>query len=100
MKSEKPYLIPKLTLGDLAKKLDISSNHLSQIINQYEKVNFHDFINTYRVNEFIERAESNKSFNFLAHALDSGFSSKSSFNNVFKKLKNSTPSQYFEEMNN
>ena len=99
MEEEKPYLVPKLTLGELADKLEISSNHLSQIINQYEKVNFHDFVNTYRINEFIERVKTNKSFNYLAHALDSGFSSKSSFNSVFKKLKKSTPSQYFEEMN-
>lgn len=99
MELEKPYLVPKLTLGDLANKIDISSNHLSQIINQYEKVNFHDFVNTYRVNEFIERAQTNKNFNYLVNALDSGFSSKSSFNSVFKKLKGSTPSQYFTEMN-
>jgi AraC-like DNA-binding protein len=94
MKTEKPYLIAKLTLSELAEKLNISSNHLSQIINQYEKVNFHDFVNTYRVNEFIERAESTNNFNYLAHAFDSGFNSKSSFNSVFKKIKNSTPSQY------
>lgn len=94
MKAEKPYLIPKLTLSELAEKLNISSNHLSQIINQYEKVNFHDFVNTFRVNEFIERAESTNNFNYLAHAFDSGFNSKSSFNSVFKKIKNSTPSQY------
>ena len=100
MELEKPYLVPKLTLGELAKKLEISSNHLSQIINQYEKVNFHDFVNSYRVNEFIERAKTNKSFNYLAHALDSGFSSKSSFNSVFKKLKKLTPSQYFADKNN
>lgn len=94
MSTEKPYLIPKLTLSDLAGKLYISSNHLSQIINQYEKMNFHDFVNTYRVNEFIKRAQSADNFNYLAHAFDSGFNSKSSFNSVFKKIKNSTPSQY------
>jgi len=99
MKTEKPYLIPKLTLSELAGKLNISSNHLSQIINQYEKVNFHDFVNTYRINEFIQRVEGKDNFSYLAHALDSGFSSKSSFNSVFKKIKNSTPSQYLSNKN-
>lgn len=94
MKTEKPYLNPKLTLSELAESLDISSNYLSQIINQYEKVNFHDFVNIYRVNEFIERAQTNKNFNYLVNAFDSGFNSKSSFNSVFKKLKETTPSQY------
>lgn len=94
MEKDKPYLNPKLTLSDLANSLSLSSNHLSQIINQYEQVNFHDFINKYRVEEFIQRVQSNKNFNILAHALDSGFNSKSSFNSVFKKYKSVTPSQY------
>lgn len=98
MATEKPYLISKLSLRDLAEKLEISTNHLSQIINQYEKVNFHDFVNTYRVNEFIERVQTNNNLNYLAHALDSGFSSKSSFNSVFKKLKNTTPSRYLADI--
>jgi AraC-like DNA-binding protein len=94
MEKGKPYLNPKLTLSELAKTLSLSSNHLSQIINQYEHVNFHDFVNKYRVEEFIQRVQSNKNFSLLAHALDSGFNSKSSFNNVFRKHKSVTPSQY------
>ncbi len=100
MKTEKPYLNPKLTLSELAESLNISSNHLSQIINQYEKVNFHDFINTYRVNEFIERAQTNKNYNYLVNAFESGFNSKSSFNSVFKKIKDATPTQYLSKVNN
>jgi AraC-like DNA-binding protein len=100
MKTEKPYLNPKLTLSELAQSLNISSNHLSQIINQYEKVNFHDFVNIYRVNEFIERAQTNKNFNYLVNAFDSGFNSKSSFNSVFKKIKDATPSQYLAKIEN
>lgn len=95
MKKEKPYLNPKLTLNELAQSLALSPNHLSQIINQYEEVNFHDFINIYRVEEFIQKVQSNKNFSLLAHAYDSGFNSKSTFNTVFKKFKSHTPSQYF-----
>lgn len=98
MQKEKPYLNPKLTLSELANTLSLSSNHLSQIINQYEQVNFHDFVNKYRVEEFIQRVQSNKNFSLLAHALDSGFNSKSSFNNVFRKHKSVTPSQYISEL--
>ena len=94
MKKGKPYLNPKLTLTELAESLTVSPNHLSQIINQYEQVNFHDFINKYRVEEFIQNVQNNKSYSLLAHALDSGFNSKSSFNGVFKKFKSVTPSQY------
>lgn len=98
MLTEKPYLNPKLTITELAQHLMVSTNHLSQIINQYEQVNFHDFVNRYRIEEFIQKAQSNKNFTLLAHALDSGFNSKSSFNNVFKKIKSVTPSQYIARL--
>lgn len=96
MKTQKPYLEPKLTLGELADSLDISANHLSQIINQYEEKNFYDYINGYRVEEFKKRAlkPENKNYNILSIAYDSGFNSKSSFNQVFKKSVGKTPSQY------
>ena len=94
MENEKPYLNAKLTLNELSQRLEMSSNNMSQLINQYEQVNFYDFVNKYRVEEFISRAQSNSSFSILAHALDSGFNSKSSFNTVFKKLKSETPSQF------
>ncbi|MCV9385946.1 AraC family transcriptional regulator [Reichenbachiella ulvae] len=94
MKEEKPYLAPTLTLSDLAEQLDLSSHHLSQIINQFEQQNFNDFVNKYRVEEFIQRAHKDSHFSFLALALDSGFNSKSTFNAVFRKQKGVTPSQY------
>ena len=98
MTDEKPYLNPKLSLTSLAQQLEISPNRLSQIINQEAQVNFHDFVNNYRIEEFIHRASENKNFSLLALALDSGFNSKSSFNNIFKKQKGVSPSIYlFEE---
>jgi len=98
MKEDKPFLNPKLTLTELSQSLSVSTNHLSQIINQYEEVNFHDFVNKYRVEEFIQNAQSNKNFSLLAHAYDSGFNSKSTFNSVFKKFKSVTPSQYIANL--
>jgi len=94
MEIEKPYLNPRLTLNELSSQLGMSSNNMSQLINQYEHINFYDFVNKYRVEEFLNRAQNNKNFSLLAHALDSGFNSKSSFNSIFKKLKSETPSQY------
>ena len=94
MESQKPYLDPGINLSGLANQLNVSTNQLSQVINQREQVNFHDFINAYRTEEFIRRASENPGFSLLAHALDSGFNSKSSFNSVFKKQKGMTPSQF------
>ncbi|MGM0531103.1 MAG: helix-turn-helix domain-containing protein [Bacteroidota bacterium] len=96
MAVQKPFLDPKLTLSELANNLEMSANQLSQIINQQEAVNFHDFVNRFRVDEFIDRASKNERFSLLAHALDSGFNSKSSFNSIFKKHKGMTPSQFLK----
>ncbi len=94
MVEEKPYLETNLTLNALAERLDTSLHHLSQIINQFEGQNFNDFVNKYRVEEFIERASKDPHFSFLAVAFDSGFNSKSTFNAVFRKHKGVTPSQF------
>ncbi len=100
MADEKPYLDPKLSLTGLARLLEISPNQLSQIINQEAKVNFHDFVNNYRVEEFIEKSRANRNFSLLALAFDAGFNSKSSFNTIFKKQKGVTPSQYLSNQAN
>ena len=98
MQKEKPYLEPKLSLGQLAEMLGVAANKLSQVINQYEEKNFYDFVNGYRVQEFIVRAqcESNKNLNLLGIAYGSGFNSKSSFNQVFKKMMGEPPSAYLK----
>ncbi|SHF22491.1 Helix-turn-helix domain-containing protein [Fodinibius roseus] len=96
METQRPYLEPKLSLSTLADYLDISPNHLSQVINQYEEKNFYDYVNEYRIEEFKRRAlkPENSNYSILAIAYDSGFNSKSSFNQVFKKMVGQTPSQY------
>jgi len=100
MDEEKPHLESRLTLPKLAGKLSLSHNYLSQIINEQLKQNFYDFINSYRVEEFKQRVEKDKSdrFTLLAHAHESGFSSKSSFNEVFKKITSIAPSEYQRQL--
>ncbi|WP_187696479.1 helix-turn-helix domain-containing protein [Xanthovirga aplysinae] len=99
MDSEKFYLDPDLSLKSFATKTGIHENVISKVINQILGINFHEFVNRYRVKEFIERIKKDekKQFTFLAHAYDSGFASKSSFNYIFKKQTQKTPREYFEE---
>ena len=101
MEEEKPYLEPKLSLGELSQQLGVSANYLSQVINQYEGKNFYDFVNAYRVNEFIATASQpdNKKYNLLALAFEAGFNSKSSFNQIFKKQTGKTPTEFLRETN-
>lgn len=98
MEAEKPYLNGKLSLKEVAQHLDISVNHLSQVINEQLRKSFFDFINTYRVEEVKRLLNESKheQLTLLAVAYDSGFNSKSSFNGIFKKVTGITPSQYLK----
>ncbi len=96
MADEALYKKSDLSINDLASKLAVHPNYLSQIINQTENKNFYDFVNTYRIEEFkrlIAKPE-NQQFTLLSVAYDCGFSSKSSFNRYFKKAMGQTPSEY------
>ncbi|MCD4693709.1 MAG: helix-turn-helix domain-containing protein [Calditrichales bacterium] len=96
MKSEKKYLIPDLTLNELAEKVSIPPFHLSQILNTCLNQNFFDFINSYRIEEskkLLSEHSSNKK-TILEIIYETGFNSKSVFNNAFKKYTGMTPSQF------
>ena len=96
MSEEKPFINCSLSLHELSEKLSISTHNLSEIINTQLKQNFFDFINYHRVEE-VKKAlvdPEKQHYTFLAIAIDAGFNSKSSFNTIFKKHTNMTPSQY------
>lgn len=97
MKAEKPYTNFDLTLNDLATSLNTSPNYLSQVINSVTGKTFYNYINHYRVTEFLLLAakEENKKYTFLALAYDCGFNSKTTFNKYFKLHTGQTPSEYF-----
>jgi AraC-like DNA-binding protein len=96
MEIEKPYLEPNLTLRSLADQLLISPHHLSQVFSSDMNTSFYDYINRCRVVE-VQRCLDDPSYNqqtILEIALAAGFSSKATFNNVFKNAVGVTPSNY------
>ena len=99
MKKNKPYTNAGITLNELAGKLRMSPHLLSKAINELYDKNFFDFINEYRIDEFILRFEDprNKHFTMLAIAFEVGFNSKTAFNRAFKKKLQLSPRQYFYE---
>ncbi len=96
VEGEKAYLKSDLKLKDLAAQLSISTNHISQVINEQLGKNFFDFINTYRVNEAkaMLADPDRRHLTLLAIAFEAGFSSKSAFNKTFKEQVGMTPSQF------
>jgi len=87
------YLEADLSLHKLAEEIAVKPHSLSQVINQYHQKHFHDFINTYRIEE-AKRLLIETSLKIEAVAYDSGFNSISTFNVAFKKETGVTPSKY------
>lgn len=100
MENERLYLNQDLNLQYLSKRLKTNSVELSAAINQSFGKNFNDYINALRVEEFIRLSldEKRKHFTLLSHAYDAGFSSKSTFNRAFKKIKGKAPREYLSQI--
>jgi AraC-like DNA-binding protein len=96
MEREQPWKDSELTLSDLAARLDSTPHKLSEVLNAQMGQTFYDFVNGYRVREVQRRitAGEARSLKMLALAMDAGFASKSTFNEVFKKHTQQTPSGF------
>lgn len=96
MERERPYLDPDMNLSVLAGLLEMKPKQLSAQLNQNFRQNFYDIVNSYRVEAFKERLQTSDrdKMSLLGHAYECGFSSKSTFNHVFKKITQKTPSEY------
>lgn len=94
MEEGKAFLDPELKLPILAATVGLPAYQLSRLINTTFGKSFSDYVNEYRVREFVRRVNAPE---YAAHsiygiALGAGFNSKSSFNAAFKKITGQTPS--------
>ena len=95
MDSDQPFLDPDLSLPRLAEKSRIPQKTLSRVINERVGVNFNDFVNEYRIRESCRLLSSRPSGTPVLDILyESGFNSKSTFNDAFKKKTGKTPSEF------
>ncbi|MFO7657083.1 MAG: helix-turn-helix domain-containing protein [Bacteroidales bacterium] len=99
MQKELPFLNPTLSLAQLSEQINITPNQLSQYLNEYEKKNFFEYMNTFRLNHFLEIAKNAKFTNLslLGLAYESGFNSKTTFNTFFKREMGTSPSEYLKK---
>ncbi|MDD3401879.1 MAG: AraC family transcriptional regulator [Hespellia sp.] len=88
-----------LTLDDISRHMGLSKSHFAHLFKKYTNMTFIDFLTTER----IKRTEAlilNPKAHIIDIAFDSGFSSISSFNRAFKKIKGVSPSKFRETMIN
>jgi AraC-like DNA-binding protein len=98
MDEVKPYLDTDLTIHDISSDLDIPRHYLTQVINGLLGKNFYTFINEYRI-EAVKKLlvdERYEKYTLTSIAFEAGFSSKSSFNSIFKTSTGMTPTQFRE----
>lgn len=93
MTEQKPYLNPDLSLAALANQLSVSTNYLSQTINQLAGQNFFDYINRHRVEHALPELLAS-SRGIVDIAMAAGFNSKSAFYAAFRKHQGMTPGDY------
>jgi len=96
MKEKMPYKDSEINLIKLAAMLKITPHQLSYVINTGFNENFFQFINRHRVEaarDLIANGNLNN-FSLLGIAFESGFNSKTTFNNTFKKITNQTPTEF------
>jgi AraC-like DNA-binding protein len=96
MEKDQAFLDPDLTLSSLADKTKIPAKAISQIINERAQLHFNEFVNRYRVMNVCRMLDASKpdGITILQCMYDSGFNSKSTFNDAFRKITGMTPLEY------
>lgn len=85
---------PDLSLADLARRLGTNTAYLSQAVNEGLGVNFNEMINRMRAAEAARLIDSGGDATLVQIALDAGFSSKATFNRVFRAVYGASPSEW------
>lgn len=94
IENEKTYLNPNLKLSDVAKRIGLSNNQTSQVINQSFGKDFNSFINEFRIKEAAFLLEQNRHTAITEIIYQVGFNNKVTFNKAFRKSFGCTPREY------
>lgn len=98
MQEQQLFLLPRLTLDDVAKQLKTNKTYVSKMVNQNYNIGFPEVLNIMRVDyscEYIRR-HPQASQEDVARAC--GFLSASTFNSTFKRVTGYTPKVWAARM--
>jgi len=99
MNHDMRYLDTSLSLRILAEEADVHPNKLSWMLNDRIGMSFNDYVNSFRLECFKKKVLDpvNKNYTLLGLAFESGFNSKSTFNDYFKKKTGLTPRKWIKQ---
>lgn len=89
----------KITLKQIADKLNYNEKYLSSAIHSLTGIHFSDLVAVYRIEGAKERL-ANSERSIAEIALECGFSAVNTFNRKFKKTVSMTPTEYRKIYNN
>jgi AraC-like DNA-binding protein len=95
-KDDRIFLEANISIDTVAARLGVPRHHLSRVINEQFSMTYGGLVNSARLEEARARLSDPryKHHTIYAIALDSGFSTVSSFNTIFKRHFHSTPSAF------
>lgn len=94
MNEEKLYLDESLRMQDLAERVGVNRYQLSAFFNEFLETGYHPYITKLRVEHAKEMIQKNPDYSLIRIGLDSGFSSKSTFYDAFRKHFGETPGSF------
>ncbi len=87
------YRNPNLSLWDLAQHIGVTSNYVSQTLNDTIGARFFDYINSWRIRAAVEQMRTSDA-TILIITYDAGFNSRSAFYRAFKREMKETPTEF------
>lgn len=90
------YAEENLRVADVAQRLGLRADQLSQLINDEVGVNFNRYINRLRIANAKEQLAESPAKGVLRIAFECGFTTKSAFNTAFKLETGQTPTEFLK----
>ncbi|MFA7444987.1 MAG: tetratricopeptide repeat protein [Flavobacteriaceae bacterium] len=94
LEKEKIYKDPDLSLSKVSEIIKSNERYISSAIAAHTKMNYSNFINSYRINEAKMLLYENNNLNINEVMYACGFNSKTTFYEAFKKLTGMSPKQF------
>lgn len=98
LKDKQLFLEEHLSMNDLIDIMHTNRNYLSEVIARSQYRSFYKLVNTLRIEHACEVLKNDPTMKLEQVAMASGFSSGSSFSQIFRRIMNVTPKEYITEI--
>ncbi|BCS84800.1 hypothetical protein prwr041_06930 [Prevotella herbatica] len=97
MRRTSDYRNPDISLNSMAASLYTNRTTLSKALRELGYTNFNAYINSLRIEDFINRVKNERIYNYQDIFYNVGFRSRSTAIRNFKQYTGKTPSEYFNK---